>query len=205
MYFNGQFKRLGMCDIVELKTLINTVTQAQWLEHNERQEVFDVHSHTQTIPLIFDADYRHRFPTTLPQLEKFQQQLAPVMQNIVDYYSKQTINTRNTRQNPVAKGYFGRIILVKLASQSEISEHTDNGFSLSRVHRIHLPIITNEQVEFTVDDVTKSLKAGELWEINNRGTHSVKNLSEQSRIHFIFDFVIPGEIIEDPLSGTIFA
>jgi len=205
MYFNGQFKQLGNCDIAKLKTLINTVTQAQWQEHNERQEVFDVHSHTQTIPLIFDADFRHRFPTVQPQLEQFQQYLAPVMQNIVDYYNKQTINIRNSRPNPVSKSYFGRIILVKLAPHSEISEHTDNGFSLSRVHRIHLPIITNEKVEFTVDDVTKNLKEGQLWEINNRGTHSVKNLSEQSRVHFIFDFVIPGEVIEDPLSGTLFS
>ncbi|WP_440873662.1 aspartyl/asparaginyl beta-hydroxylase domain-containing protein [Thalassotalea sp. PLHSN55] len=205
MYFNGQFKLLGKCDIAELKTLVDSITTAQWQAHNERQKTFDVHSHTKTIPLIFDADFRHRFPTTLPALEQFQQALAPVMQTIVEHFKSITIITRGDRPNPVAKGYFVRLILVKLAPHSEIDEHTDNGFSLSRVHRIHLPIITNEHVEFTVDDVTKNLQAGELWEINNRGTHGVKNLSEQARVHFIFDFVIPGEVVEDPLSGTLFA
>lgn len=205
MFFNGQFKQLATVNISELTTLINTITPEQWQAHNERQEVFDVHSHTQTIPLIFDSDFRHRFPTKHPSLVLFQQLLAPVMQAIIDYYQVQTIPTRHSRPNPVIKGYFVRMIIVKMAPHSEISEHTDNGFSLSRVHRIHLPIITNDKVEFTVDDVTKTLKEGELWEINNRGRHHVKNLSEHARIHFIFDFVIPGEAIEDPLSGTLFA
>ncbi len=205
MYFNGQFKQLGTCDVTELKTLVNTLTTNQWQEHNERQKIYKVHSDTQTIPLIFDADFRHRFPTTHPQLELFQQQLLPMMKIIADYFKKQIINIRGLRPNPVDNGYFVRIILVKLSGNGVINEHADNGSSLSRAHRIHLPIITNDKVEFTVGDATKSLKEGEIWEINNRHTHSVKNSSEQSRVHIILDFVIPGEIVEDPKSGTLFS
>ncbi len=205
MYFNGQFKQLGLVDVTELKSIIDTISEEQWCEHDKRQETFKVHSHTKTIPLIFDADFRHKFPTVHPFYEKFQHKLVPVMECIADYYKKQTLNIKNSRPNAVRKGYFARVILVKLAPNSAIAAHVDNGYSLSRCHRIHLPIVTNEKIEFTIDGVLNYLAEGQLTEINNRGMHGVKNLSDEVRIHFILDFVIPGEIVEDPTSGTLIA
>jgi hypothetical protein len=205
MNFNGTFKSLGHVDIAELKNIINNITEEQWNEKNARQHFYKVHNFTQTIPLLFDADYRHRHPTPYSTLELFQTSLVPVIKNITEYYEKQVVVTKINQKNPVSKAYFIRVILVRMSANSEISEHSDNGYSLSRVHRIHLPIVTNKNVEFTVGGCTKSLNEGDLWEINNRKKHSVINRSDENRIHFIFDFVIPNEVIEDPIDKTIYA
>jgi hypothetical protein len=205
MNFNGTFKSLGHVKITQLKSIINALTEEQWNEDDGRQNFYKVHSATKTIPLLFDADYRHRFPTSYPILELFQSSLAPVLQTIIEYYEKQAVVSKSNQMNPMGKAYFIRTILVKMLANSEITEHSDNGYSLSRVHRIHLPITTNKNVDFFVDGHRKSLDEGELWEINNRKKHSVSNNSNEDRIHFIFDFVIPGEVIEDPIEKTIYA
>ena len=205
MYFDGQFKPLGHFDITGLKKLALSISEEQWDIHGKRQETFKVHSHTKTVPLIFDEDFRHRFPTIHPLFSLFQEYLEPIQKNINQFYQQQTLCFKTTRPNPVTKGYFARIILVKLAAHSEIAAHRDNGFSLSRCHRIHLPICTNNKVQFIIDNKTVSLAEGQLTEINNRGLHSVKNLSDEARIHIILDFVIPSEIVKDPLIGELVA
>jgi hypothetical protein len=205
MNFNGTFNALGHVDITQLKSIINAITEGQWHEDNKRQKFYKVHNFTQSIPLLFDADYRHRYPTPHAFLELFQTSLVPVIKTITEYYEKQVVVTKSKQKNPVEKAYFIRAILVRMSANSEIAEHSDNGYSLSRVHRIHLPIVTNKKVEFFVDGHSQSLSEGELWEINNRKNHSVINKSDEDRVHFIFDFVIPGEVIEDPIDKTIYA
>jgi|TARA_B110000914_G_C15521522_1_gene477441 hypothetical protein len=205
MNFNGTFKALGHVDITQLKSVINAITEEQWHENNERQKFYKVHNFTQTIPLLFDADYRHHYPTPHSILELFQTSLAPVLKAITEYYENQVVVTKSNKKHPIGKAYFIRALLVRMSANSEIAEHSDNGYSLSRVHRIHLPIVTNKKVEFFVDGHRKSFNEGELWEINNRKKHSVSNKSDEDRIHLIFDFVIPGEVIEDPIDKTIYA
>jgi aspartyl/asparaginyl beta-hydroxylase (cupin superfamily) len=65
----------------------------------------------------------------------------------------------------------------------------DSGYSLESCNRIHIPIITNNEVYFTVGGERKNLKDGEMWQINNNNKmHSVENNSNQDRIHLITDW-----------------
>jgi hypothetical protein len=41
------------------------------------------------------------------------------------------------------------------------------------------------------------MRAGEMWEINNRRVHSVSNQGRDARVHLIIDYVQPGETIFD--------
>jgi quercetin dioxygenase-like cupin family protein len=87
-------------------------------------------------------------------------------------------------------GDFIRILIVKLKKHTYIKPHTDNGQSLLLCHRTHIPIITNNMVTFTINDETKTLDEGEIWEINNQLTHSVKNDSDIDRVHLILDYFV---------------
>ena len=64
---------------------------------------------------------------------------------------------------------------------------------MTHSHRIHLSIITNDEVWFTVGNETIHMREGELYEINNRRMHSVKNAGSEDRVHLIMDYVLPGE------------
>jgi hypothetical protein len=73
-----------------------------------------------------------------------------------------------------------------------------------RSHRYHLALTTNNLVEFEIAGETQHFAAGEIWEINNREEHAVRNLSGESRIHVILDYVVPGERVPDP-EGVVIA
>ena len=81
------------------------------------------------------------------------------------------------------------MIAVKLPGGGYIDTHKDFGKQLESGHRIHIPVITNESVLFTIGNETINMKQGEIWEINNQEEHSVVNDSIFDRIHLIIDWI----------------
>ena len=93
------------------------------------------------------------------------------------------------------KGKFGRILLTKLIAGQKITPHIDimyDYFNIAR--RFHVPIITNDLVDFYVNKERKVMKEGECWEINNKKIHAVENNSNEDRVHLLFD-IIPNEFL----------
>ena len=97
-------------------------------------------------------------------------------------------------------GKYGRIWLAKLPAGKQIPLHSD-GFDLFKnkksldyyylqsVYRVHIPLITNEEVIFIVNNEKKHLKVGEAWDINQRLPHTVENNSKTDRIHLVIDIL----------------
>jgi len=191
MNLDGDFKKIGMYDVSDIQERVHSFTEEQWLKESWRREKFAVHKYTQSIYLIMDEDGRHADPTEHPALAENRDILQPLL----DYVRRQFEQTIET-------SYFVRMLFVKLLSGGSIPPHFDTGRSMRMSHRIHLPLITNDGVKFIVGETTKNLLPGELWEINNRHKHTVKNNGSEDRVHMIMDFVIPGEKIDD-VTGEI--
>lgn len=195
MNFRDDAVKLGTFDITALRDQVAALTEADWSADTSRQQTFDAHTRTQTIKLIFDADYRHTDPTIHPEFAVFEPVIRPLMDHIRAYY------LQSLRQRWIAEkhgsGYFIRAILTRLAPDAEITPHADDGHSLKRCHRIHVPILTNPDCLFTVGGLTWNMPAGEMWEINNRRIHAVRNEGKSTRIHLIMDYVQPGETVFD--------
>jgi tetratricopeptide (TPR) repeat protein len=81
------------------------------------------------------------------------------------------------------------MILAKLLAGGSIPKHTDSGYSLLNCHRVHIPLITNNDVTFSVGDEQINMQAGEFWEINNSVTHGVENKGGEDRVHLIVDWM----------------
>lgn len=78
--------------------------------------------------------------------------------------------------------------LLRLAAGAYIKPHTDNCLGYEDgVFRIHIPIITNLNVEFILDNERLIMKEGECWYIDANFTHSVANKGTQDRIHLVID------------------
>ncbi len=94
-----------------------------------------------------------------------------------------------------------RITLNNMKSHSVIPEHVDFMYHYENTIRIHVPIITNENVIFKFPSANESLhmKVGEIVEFNNNIPHSGRNDSEENRIHLIIDY---GEK-DDPYYGDV--
>ena len=191
MNFKGDFTKLGTLDVASLKDAVATISDEEWAESSWREKQFATHVNTQTIQLVFDQDFRHSNPTYLPKYEELKLLLEPLTSLIARHYNKSL--TAKRLQKKHGKGYLIRMILARLAPHGIIPPHGDQGYSLLHAHRIHMPIISQGDALFTVGDTTKQLIEGEVWEINNKRTHSVTNFCDSPRVHLISDWVIPGE------------
>ena len=191
MNFQGNFRPIGEIDPAELEARIHQITEQEWLENQVRSKRYEVHKDTQFIGLVFDEDFRHMKATRLPALNRFLDALKPILSQVAEYY--ETSPEFQAKFAQPVRGYFVRISLAKLLAGGQITEHRDLNFSLTHSHRVHIPIITNDQVWFHVGEEKRNLKAGEIIEINNRRFHHVENLSDQDRVHIIMDFVLPWE------------
>lgn len=192
MNFAGNFKHIGNADTRELEDLLLELSEAQWNEFSVRHQRYEVHRHTRMIGLVYDPDFRHSHPTRLPALAVFESALRPVLAMTAEHYEGSKSGRDLVRR--FGLGYFIRATLVKLSAGHGIAPHQDLNFSLTHSHRVHLPVITNDAVSFTVGDETIHMRAGEIYEINNRRLHSVHNGGTEDRVHVILDFVLRGEM-----------
>lgn len=202
MNFAQDAQKLGTFDVSELKTVVAGFDEAVWHADASRQMAFNAHASTQTLKLIANSDFRHVNPTIHPAFEPLEPLIRPLMDHIRGVYL-QTLRQRRVAEAHGA-GYFIRALLTRLAPGAEIKPHIDEGESLKRCHRIHVPVITNPDSFFMVGRLKFHMPEGEMWEINNRRTHAVRNDGTEPRIHLIMDYVQPGETVFD-LEGPITA
>jgi hypothetical protein len=80
---------------------------------------------------------------------------------------------------------------LKLAAGSQIRRHRDYALGLEDGFiRIHVPVATNDQVEFMLADERVEMREGEAWYLNVNFHHSVRNNGGTDRIHLVIDCVV---------------
>jgi aspartyl/asparaginyl beta-hydroxylase (cupin superfamily) len=81
--------------------------------------------------------------------------------------------------------------LMKLEAGSVIKEHTDQEINFeSGEARVHIPIFTNRQVEFYVEEERVVMQEGECWYLNLTLPHRVSNKGTEDRIHLVIDCLV---------------
>lgn len=80
--------------------------------------------------------------------------------------------------------------LLQLAVGAEIKPHSDHCLGYEDgCFRLHIPIITNSEVEFILDGTRLIMNEGECWYIDANFIHSVANRGTIDRIHLVIDGV----------------
>ncbi|MEO8765022.1 MAG: aspartyl/asparaginyl beta-hydroxylase domain-containing protein [Ginsengibacter sp.] len=78
--------------------------------------------------------------------------------------------------------------LMRLGPGAFIKEHTDHEMSFEDGEaRFHIPVITNDKVDFFIEDEKIFMKEGECWYLNLSLKHRVNNFGDTSRIHLVID------------------
>ena len=78
--------------------------------------------------------------------------------------------------------------LLNLGAGAIIKPHKDYNLGYENdCFRLHVPITTNPEVEFILDDTLLQMEPGECWYTNVNYTHSVENLGTTDRIHLVLD------------------
>jgi hypothetical protein len=176
---NFFFKKYAEFDVTSLRERVSAFTEKDWNSFTFRQETFDVHSQTLTVPLRYNKpDIEGRIQTITTELFKdYEDDIFAIEKTILD-----------------ATGQDFKILncnFVNLPAGHQVFPHVDSGSIYTTKRRMHLPILTNDQVFFTVDKECINMKSGEIWEINNSTyIHAVDNNGTTDRVHFLFDMVL---------------
>jgi hypothetical protein len=89
-----------------------------------------------------------------------------------------------------------RVAFYKLEAGKKIGEHRDlvhDGFRRVTV-RIHVPVITNQNVVMYVDRRPYYFAPGTAWYFDPTARHKVENNSTEDRIHLMADFLFEGTL-----------
>lgn len=101
--------------------------------------------------------------------------LQPVIDGVVGAYNYPT-------------GQVNRVMFARLLPGATIALHIDDDPSSIIPHKIHVPLITNSEVEWWQEDGVYRLDEGVAYEVNNRRLHGGINRGTAARIHLIFDY-----------------
>lgn len=84
-----------------------------------------------------------------------------------------------------------------LAPGARIKEHKDffMGFE-DGVIRLHIPVTTNEKVEFYLNNQLVTMREGELWYLDFSQKHRVENNGSEDRIHLVIDCKVNDWLVE---------
>ena len=85
----------------------------------------------------------------------------------------------------------GAVRLMRLTPGSAINEHSDPDLSAEQgTARLHVPIVTNPEVDFRVNQRRVDMVPGELWYVRLSDPHSVTNRGCTDRVHLVIDATI---------------
>jgi quercetin dioxygenase-like cupin family protein len=81
--------------------------------------------------------------------------------------------------------------LMRLAPGSRIKEHSDHELSVEEgTVRIHIPVVTNADVEFHLNRSRVVMQAGSAWYLRLSDPHSVTNNGSSDRVHMVIDATV---------------
>ena len=178
MKIETKLRTLGPVNHSDLKAAVCGIHEDAWLEDTIRQQEFkDVHYSTRSIILLFtDLSV---WPSIKVNKRKgwdyFANQAQPLVEEIIGKHYP-------------PRGVVMRAMIANLVAGGQITPHIDTDPSFAVGHRIHIPLITNDQVDFKIGGEHFHLREGVAYEVNNLEMHSVHNRSDHDRLHFIFDY-----------------
>jgi hypothetical protein len=81
--------------------------------------------------------------------------------------------------------------LMRLTPGSVIKEHHDNDLAFEQgMVRIHIPVVTNDGVDFRLNGQRCVMAAGSSWYLRLSDPHSVANRGTADRVHLVIDAVV---------------
>jgi hypothetical protein len=170
-------RQLGNVEVGALREAVLAIPEAQWDAENEtKPNRFGALDATRHIIFRFVSnfvDWRDSYER--PLWNEWKPLLEPVLGAATAPYG-------------YARAAFPRVMLARMAPGGVIHPHRDQNPAAKWPHKIHVPLLTNDDVTFYVDGKGYHFAEGEAVEVNNMGLHAVENRGSSDRIHLIFEY-----------------
>lgn len=170
-------KEIGIVPLNLLDNFLNKIDDHDWYEDDYRKSA-DGMKNTNSIPLLHSSlcflDPSINAINTIEKRKlysKYEEVLLPIVEILRKYYFF----------------HFYSVFIAKLNPRSIINPHKDKGSFLRTCHRVHVPLKTNKDVEYIIEQNSFYWQKGFIYEFDNTRVHGVKNNSDQERIHLVFN------------------
>jgi len=178
-HFEGQVREIGAVPealLAPLDELLKNSRDTFLVENAHKPNKFgDFEKSTQHIVFKFPSSLLdHRRSEFKPIWEKYRAAIEPIIEAVVPWYGFKEPRTC-------------RIMLAKLKAGKDIQMHVDGQPASDVPHKVHVPLITDPEVKFLIEDAAIHLPRGKAFEVNNKKQHGGFNHSKVDRIHLIFD------------------
>jgi hypothetical protein len=160
-------------DVPQLQAAVNALNETAWQLHFQ---VKHYNGNWSAIPLrSIGGDEKNGLISPNENAEYadtvFLKQ-SPYLQNVLQHFKCPLLAVR----------------LLKLSAGTQIHEHKDGGLCVEEgLLRLHIPIVTHEQVEFYLDSEPLFLAEGTCWYCNFNLPHALHNKSNVDRVHLVID------------------
>jgi hypothetical protein len=170
-------RELGTVDIDRLREAVLAIPEAVWdAENASKPNRFGALDATRHIVFRFVSNFRDwRDSYDGPLWAEWKPLLEPVL-------------AQSTKAYGYAEGAYPRVMLARMAPGGVIHPHRDQNPAAKWPHKIHVPLLTNDDVTFWVDGKSFHFAEGQAVEVNNMGVHAVENGGTTDRIHLIFEY-----------------
>lgn len=170
-------RRLGAVDIAALRAAVLAIPETEWERENaDKPNRFEALDATRHIVFRFVSNLKDwRTDYDRANWAEWRGLIEPVLAQAVAPLG-------------YADGIFPRIMLARMPAGGAIKPHRDANPAAKWPHKIHVPLMTNEGVVFTIDGVRYHLPEGEAVEVDNMAVHAVENRGGEDRIHLIFEY-----------------
>jgi hypothetical protein len=170
-------RQLGKVEVGPLRDAVLALPEALWDAENEtKPNRFGALDATRHIIFRFVSnflDWRDSYER--PLWDEWKPLLEPVLAAATAPYGYE-------------RGAFPRVMLARMAPGGVIHPHRDQNPAAKWPHKIHVPLLTNDDVTFHVDGKGHHFAEGEAVEVNNMGLHAVENRGSTDRVHLIFEY-----------------
>ena len=164
-------------DADQLRADLDHVVGGEWVDHLVRQ---NYEGDWDVLPLRFTAGAIH-----------------PVMQIYADPTATRFEDGPLLDQMPYVRAVIAHfecpiqsVRLMRLSPGSVIKEHHDHDLAAEwGAARIHIPITTNPQVEFLLNQRRIVMEPGGAWYLRLSDPHSVANRGTSDRVHLVIDCI----------------
>ena len=159
-----------------LDSILDIIEEDDWHVSDYRKGVGNM-SDTNTIPIFHTPLCASGLYTNEPirsiRKEKLYDKFFPKLEPIFDIL-KQIYTYRQFS-----------VFIARLRPGGKIGFHRDSGNFLELCHRVHVPLQSNPNVEYIIDDKSYYWEPGNIYEFDNTKIHGVFNNSNEYRIHIV--------------------
>jgi hypothetical protein len=120
--------------------------------------------------------YDHRQPAAFTQFGNQLPYLRELITTVVDLDRLNFVRLAKVRNS----------VIIPHRDLLELGDLPDD---IRNAHRVHIPLVTNEDCFFNEGNTVFRMRKGEIWFLDASEIHSVAVLSTEERVHLMLDFV----------------